>query len=124
MLNNETFAAAQQANVKAAVALANKALEGVEQLAALNLKTVRAGFDQAAEAAVAALAAKDPQALPAVQAGFVQPSADAVHIPLQFGIVDDFEFFLHLRCRFFPKLDVLLLGEQVPAGLRLLDLRN
>ena len=73
MLNTETFAAAQQANVKATFALAGKALEGVEQLAALNLKTARAKFDQTAEAARAALDAKDPQALLALQAGLVQP---------------------------------------------------
>lgn len=78
MLNTENFAATQQANVKAAVALAAKAFEGAEQLAALNLKTARSNFDQATEAALALFGAKDAQSLLALQSGLLQPSAEQV----------------------------------------------
>lgn len=76
MLNTAPFAAAQQANVNALLGLATKALEGVEQLTALNMQVARNNLDQAAEAASAVLSAKDPQSLLALQSSLLQPSAE------------------------------------------------
>jgi phasin family protein len=78
MLNTESLAAAQQANVKTLVGLASKSIESVEQLATLNIQTARTNLEQAAGAAEAVLAAKDAQALLAVQNGLLQPSAEQV----------------------------------------------
>jgi len=52
------------------------AFEGVEQLTALNLQVVKASLDEATETGLAALSAKDPQALFALQATLLQPSAE------------------------------------------------
>jgi phasin family protein len=76
MLNNQQFAAAQKANLEVLFGLSAKTLEGVEQLTALNLQTVKAALGEAAEATVAALSVKDPQSLLALQAGSLQPSAE------------------------------------------------
>ena len=76
MLNTEQFAATQKANLNVVLGLATKAFEGVEQLVALNLQTVKAGIEEAGEAGNAALSVKDPQSLLALQAGALQPSAE------------------------------------------------
>jgi phasin family protein len=76
MLNTQPFVAAQQANLNTFVGLAAKTFEGVEQLTALNLQVAKTGLGEAAETAYAALSIKDPQALLALQAGLVQPSAE------------------------------------------------
>lgn len=76
MLNTEQFAAAQKANLEILFGLSAKTLEGVEQLTALNLQTVKASLGEAAEATAAALSIKDPQSLLALQAGALQPSAE------------------------------------------------
>jgi phasin family protein len=76
MLNTAAFADSQKANVDALLGMANTAFAGMEQLAALNLKVARSSLDQAADAATATLAAKDPQSLLALQAGLLQPNAE------------------------------------------------
>lgn len=76
MLNTENFTAAQKTNLEALVGLGAKALDSVEQLTALNLKTAKAGLEEAAETTLALLSAKDAQALITLQAGLVQPAAD------------------------------------------------
>ncbi|HEY0856448.1 MAG TPA: TIGR01841 family phasin [Albitalea sp.] len=76
MLNTEQFAAAGKANLDIMLGLTAKAFDGVEQLTALNLQVVRASLDEAAEASVAALSVKDPQAMLALQAGALQPAAE------------------------------------------------
>lgn len=76
MLNTASFAESQKANVEALLGLANTAFAGVEQLAALNLKVARSNLDQAADTASAALAAKDPQSLIALQTNLLQPNAE------------------------------------------------
>ncbi|MBW8831901.1 MAG: phasin family protein [Burkholderiales bacterium] len=77
-LNPEQFTAAQKANLSAVMDLTAKALEGIEQLATLNLKVFKTGIEEAAEAGIAALSAKDPQAFLALQAGAIQPGADRI----------------------------------------------
>jgi phasin family protein len=72
----EQFAAAYQANVQTFFGLGTKAFEGVEKLVALNLQVARANLAEAAETTHAAFTAKDPQALLALQAGLLQPSAE------------------------------------------------
>lgn len=76
MLDTAQFAATQQANVDVLLGLTAKAFEGVEQLTALNLQVVKASLGEAAEFSLAALSAKDPQSLLALQAGVLQPAAE------------------------------------------------
>jgi phasin family protein len=76
MLNTEQFAATNKANFEVLMGLTSKAFEGVEQLTALNLQVVKAGLDEATETGLAAISAKDPQSLLALQAGLLQPAAE------------------------------------------------
>ncbi|MES2956902.1 MAG: phasin family protein [Pseudomonadota bacterium] len=76
MLNTDQFAAANKANFEVLMGLGAKAFEGVEQLTALNLQVVKASFDEATETGRAALSAKDPQALLALQSTLLQPNAE------------------------------------------------
>lgn len=76
MLNTEQFTATNKANFEAMMGLTAKAFEGVEQLTALNLQVVKAGLGEVAETGMAALSAKDPQALMALQAAPLQSAAD------------------------------------------------
>ena len=74
MLNTAPFAAANQAGLDALLGLTAKAFDGVEKLAALNLKVVKASLDEVAETTLAA--AKDPQALLALRTSLLQPAAE------------------------------------------------
>ena len=76
MLNAEQFAALNQANYDVLVGLTTKAFEGIEQLTTLNLQAAKASLEEASEAGSAVLAAKDPQALFALQSSLLQPAAD------------------------------------------------
>ena len=76
MLNTEQFAASNKANVEVMMGLTAKAFEGIEKFTALNLQVAKAGLDEASEAGLAALSAKDAQSLFALQAGLLQPAAD------------------------------------------------
>ncbi|WP_428420731.1 TIGR01841 family phasin [Methylibium sp.] len=76
MLNTEQFTATNKANFEAVMGLTAKAFEGVEQLTALNLQVVKAGLGEVAETGLAALSAKDPQALLALQAAPLQTAAE------------------------------------------------
>jgi phasin family protein len=76
MLNTADFAATQSAHLKVFLGLGAKAFEGVEQLTALNLKLVKSGLDDAAEASQAALSAKDPQSVLGLQSGLMQGAAE------------------------------------------------
>ncbi len=76
MLNTEQFAATNKANYEVLMGLTTKAFEGVEQLVALNMQVVKASLDDATETGLAALSAKDPQALLALQATLLQPNAE------------------------------------------------
>ena len=76
MLNTEQFAATNKANFETLMGITAKAFEGVEQLTALNMQVVKASLDEATETGLAALSAKDPQSLFALQATLLQPSAE------------------------------------------------
>jgi len=78
MLNTEQFAATNKANYEVLMGLTAKAFEGVEQLVALNMQVVKASLGDATETGLAALSAKDPQALLALQATLLQPNAEKV----------------------------------------------
>ncbi|MFM7506966.1 MAG: TIGR01841 family phasin, partial [Rubrivivax sp.] len=56
--------------------LADKAFEGVEKLVELNLQVAKTALSEGQEAASAALGAQDLQALVALQASLLQPSAE------------------------------------------------
>jgi phasin family protein len=75
-LTPEQFVAAQKAQVETFFGLSNKAIEGVEKLIELNMQTVKTAMAEAAETAQAMLSVKDPQELFALQASFMQPSAE------------------------------------------------
>ena len=72
----DQFVAAHSANVEMLFGLTTKAFEGVEKLVELNLQVARAAIGEAAETAKAAMAAKDPQELIALQASLMQPAAE------------------------------------------------
>lgn len=76
MLNTEQFAATNKANLDALMGLSAKAFEGVEQLTALNLQVFKASLQEVTETGLAAMSAKDPQAMLALQAKLLQPAAE------------------------------------------------
>jgi len=76
MLTAEQFASTNKANVETLFGLTNKAFEGVEKLLELNLQVAKSALEEAAETSLAALSAKDAQALLTLQAGLLQPAAD------------------------------------------------
>lgn len=76
MLNTQQIIAAQQAQVESFFDLTHKAFSNMEKVVELNLATARATLSESADLAKAALAAKDPQSLMALQASLLQPSAD------------------------------------------------
>lgn len=67
MPSTQDFAAVAQSNVDILLALSAKALAAAERLATLNLQVAKAGLAEAAEASKAALSAKDPKTLLAIQ---------------------------------------------------------
>jgi len=76
MLNPQQIIAAQQAQVESFFDLGAKAFSGMEKVVELNLATARATLAESADLAKAALSAKDPQSLLALQASLLQPSAE------------------------------------------------
>lgn len=76
MLNTEQFAAAYKSSFEVAMGLARKAFDGVEQITTLNLQVVKTGLGEVTEAGMAAFAAKDGQALLALQTGLLQASGE------------------------------------------------
>ena len=76
MLNNEQFAAAQKAQLATLMGLAATGLDAAEKIVALNLETARAALADADAQAQSLLSAKDVQAMFALQAELLQPSAD------------------------------------------------
>jgi phasin family protein len=76
MLNTEHFTATHKANLDVLLGITAKAFEGVEQLTALNLQVAKTGLGEVAQTSLAALSAKDPQSLLALQAGLLQPAAE------------------------------------------------
>lgn len=75
-ISPEQIAAANKANFDALVELTQKAFTGIEKLVELNLQAARNTLEESAEQAKATLAAKDPQALLAVQSTLLQPASE------------------------------------------------
>jgi len=76
MLTAEQILAAQKASFETLFGLTNKAFEGVERLAQLNLTTSKAALADAASHTQALLNVRDAQELLALQAGLIQPLAE------------------------------------------------
>jgi phasin family protein len=76
MLTNEQITSVQKSNLQALLSLGNKAFESLESLVALNLQVTKTALDDAAEASLSTLSAKDPQSLYALQMGALQPSTE------------------------------------------------
>lgn len=76
MLNVEQFVAAQKTQLDTLFGLTGKAFEGVEKLAALNLRSAKTALDEVGSHARAVLAAKDAQELVALHAKLVEPAAE------------------------------------------------
>ncbi|TKC81719.1 phasin family protein [Trinickia terrae] len=76
LLTPEQFSAATKANLETLFGLTNKAFEGVEKLAELNLQVVKSTLAESQENAQRALSAKDAQEFLALQANVVQPLAE------------------------------------------------
>ncbi len=76
MLTAEQIIATQKANIETLFGLSAKAFEGVEKLVELNLQVAKAALSEAADTTQAALAAKDPQELLALQTALMQPAAE------------------------------------------------
>ena len=76
MMTTEQFLSAQRTNLDVVFGLSSKAFEAVEKLIELNVQTAKASMTEAADATRALLAAKDPQEVMALQAGFFQPAAE------------------------------------------------
>jgi phasin family protein len=76
MLTAEQVMAAQKANVQTLFGLTGKAFEGVEKLVELNMQVAKTAFEEASNAATAALSVKDAQELLSLQASFLQPTAE------------------------------------------------
>jgi phasin family protein len=73
---NDQFANANKTAVNSMMTVANTSLASAERLAALNLNTARAMIEDSASAIGALLAAKDPQALIALQSSMAKPAAE------------------------------------------------
>lgn len=67
------LSAAREANVDAALSLANSAFANAERLTSLNLSTARSAFDDSVAAVQALLAVKEPQDLVKLQSSLAQP---------------------------------------------------
>jgi phasin family protein len=76
MFTVDQLIAEQKANLQVAFGLAGKTFDGVEKLVELNLTAARASLKEGGEHAKAVLAAKDVQALLALQAAALQPVAE------------------------------------------------
>jgi phasin family protein len=76
MLTAEQMIAAQKANIETLFGLTTKAFEGVEKLIELNIQAAKTAMTEAAQTTKAALSAKDPQELIALQTSLLQPAAE------------------------------------------------
>ncbi len=76
MLTVEQIAAAQKAQLSVLFGLSAKAVEGLEQIAELNLAVSKAALKDSATQAKSLLSVKDVQDLLALQAGLAQPLAE------------------------------------------------
>ena len=75
MINTSQFAAASQASVDTLFALSGQALQGVEQLSALNLQAAKTVLAELAQDAMAASSAKSPDEFLKLQTAAAQAAA-------------------------------------------------
>ena len=76
MINNDQITQARLATVDSMFGLSSKAFEGVERLVELNVQAAKASLGEFSETVHAAIAAKSPQELLALQASLVKPAAE------------------------------------------------
>ncbi|WP_418314757.1 phasin family protein [Piscinibacter sakaiensis] len=90
MIDTKEFTAAQQAAVEQYFALSSKALEGVEQLTALNLQVAKTVLAESAEEANAAMSARSPEDLYKLQASIWKsaPEKSVAYVNQVKAIVD------------------------------------
>jgi len=72
----ENFFSASKVNVEAALAIAQAQFAVVEKLAALNLATAKAAFEEAADHMKASLEVRDPQELAKLNSSLAQPGLE------------------------------------------------
>ena len=72
----ETLAAGARANVDSLLTLAKSVFASAERLAALNLNTARALFEDSAASTRVLMEAKDPKAALLLQAGLIKPAIE------------------------------------------------
>ncbi|MCP3711904.1 TIGR01841 family phasin [Paraburkholderia sp. CNPSo 3274] len=77
-LTTEQLVAAQKSGVETSFVFLNKAFEGIEKLADLNVQTVKSTLAENQEFAVKALSAKEPQETFSQQSILVQPAVERV----------------------------------------------
>ncbi|WP_028214849.1 TIGR01841 family phasin [Paraburkholderia mimosarum] len=80
LLTTEQITAAQKANLETACGLTTRVVEGIERLAELNLKAIRATLAETQQTALKALSVNDPQAWFALQGALVAQSAEKVQL--------------------------------------------
>ncbi len=76
MFTVEQIVNTHKTNVETFFGLTGKAFEGVEKLIELNLSAAKSAITDAAQNTQAALSAKDPQELLALQSSLLQPAAE------------------------------------------------
>lgn len=77
-LTTEQLVAAQKAGVEASFVFLNKAFEGIERLAELNVQAVKSTLADNQEFAVKTLSAKEPQEMFSQQSILTQPAVEKV----------------------------------------------
>lgn len=78
MYTAENIQAVRRRQVEALLGLSGKTFEGVERLIALNLRTVRSAIDEASQAALATVSARDVKSLIDARIAGVQPAVEKV----------------------------------------------
>jgi phasin family protein len=76
MITVEQFVNTQKTSIDTLFGLTGKAFEGVEKLIELNISAAKSAIAEAAATTQAALSAKDPQELLALQSSLLQPAAE------------------------------------------------
>ena len=70
------FKAVQESSIDTFFRLAGKTFEGIEELAELNIQTIKTLVSEAQEAALTLLSIKDPQELVTLQSGLLKPAGE------------------------------------------------
>jgi phasin family protein len=78
MITVEQIVNTQKTHIDTLFGLSGKAFEGIEKLIELNISAAKNALTEAAQTTQAALSAKDPQELMALQSSLLQPAAEKV----------------------------------------------